>query len=141
MIFPLDLFQIVKMKYFFITICCDPRGRNQLAVKEVWNVLQETLRHRESLSHWRVPLLLAMPDHLHALCAFDGMRPMRRVNTDFKSWIYRETDMRWQRNFFDHRLRSWESAVEKRKYILNNPVCAKCSGEGESLPYVLDRLG
>lgn len=126
---------------FFITICCDPRGRNQLAVKEVWNVLQETLRHRESLGHWRVPLLLAMPDHLLALCAFDGTRPMRRVISDFKSWISRKTDVRWQRNFFDHRLRSWESAAEKRKYILKNPVRAKCIGEGESWPYVVDRIG
>ncbi len=130
-----------EFEVFFITICCSPRCHNQLAVKETWNVLQETLRHRESLGHWRVSLLLAMPDHLHALCAFDGTRPMHRVIADFKSWVSRKAGVRWQRDFFDHRLRSWESAAEKRNYILKNPVRAKCILEGESWPYVVDRFG
>ena len=130
-----------ESEVFFITICCNPRGHNQLAVKETWDVLQETLRHRESLGHWRVSLLLAMPDHLHALCAFDGSRTMRRVVTDFKSWVSRKAGVCWQRDFFDHRLRSWESAAEKRVYIMKNPVRAKYILESESWPYVVDRFG
>jgi putative transposase len=41
----------------------------------------------------------------------------------------------WQRDFFDHRLRSWESAVEKTQYVLMNPVRVGLVNEAEDWPF------
>jgi hypothetical protein len=42
-----------------------------------------------------------------------------------------------QEGFFDHRIRSNESAEEKRQYILMNPVRAGLVARPEDWPYVL----
>ena len=120
---------------FFITICCLPRGTNQLARPEVWSVAHESLMHRERLGDLRVRLVLAMPDHLHGLFSFGGAKPMKRVISDFKSWVAKECGVKWQRDFFDHRVRGWESAVEKGDYIRNNPVRAGLVERSEDWPY------
>ena len=42
----------------------------------------------------------------------------------------------WQKNFFDHRLRSEEEWEEKTHYIRQNPVRAGLVGSAEEWPYV-----
>jgi hypothetical protein len=123
---------------FFITVCCEPRGTNQLATPSAWQALRETAMHRQTSGDWDVSLLLAMPDHWHALCGFHVT--MARVIADLKSWLARFHGIRWQRDFFDHRLRSWESAAQKRQYILANPLRAGLIAEGDDWPYVMDRF-
>ena len=120
---------------YFITICCLPRGINQLAQPVVWQMIDESLRHRESVGDMYVRLVLAMPDHLHGLFSFCGKKPMARVMADFKSWMAKSAGVHWQRDFFDHRLRGWESAAEKAKYIRNNPVRAGLAGQSGDWPY------
>jgi putative transposase len=124
---------------YFITICCVPRYENQLARPEVWDCLTETIDHRESQGDLAVRLLLAMPDHLHGLISFDGAKPMKKVIRDLKSWMAKQQGIQWQRDFFDHRLRSWESAEEKGAYIRANPLRAGLIREGEVWPFCLDR--
>ena len=120
---------------FFVTICCVPRGMNQLAKPAVWALVHDSLIHREILGDLKIRLVLAMPDHLHGLFSFDGTKPMTRVMADFKSWVAKGSGVNWQRDFFDHRLRGWESAVEKAKYIRNNPVRAGLVSRAEDWPY------
>ena len=96
---------------FFITICCLPRGENQLARSDVWSVIDETLKMREASGDCSVLLVLAMPDHLHGLFAFPGGKKMQRVMSSFKEWVAKCSGVKWQRDFFEHRLRGWESAA------------------------------
>ena len=124
---------------YFITICCTPRGENQLALPQAWQAIEETIAYRESAGHLKTRLILAMPDHLHGLFSFDGGKAMAKVVADMKSWLARRHGIRWQRDFFDHRLRSWESAEEKGAYIRKNPVRAGLIAEGEKWPYLVDR--
>ena len=52
--------------------------------------------------------------------------------------------MKWQRDFFDHRLRSFESATQKARYIAENPARAGLAGligEMEDWPYLWKRSG
>ncbi|MCX6874254.1 MAG: hypothetical protein NTW21_10670 [Verrucomicrobia bacterium] len=119
----------------FITICGLPRGINQLACPEVWQTIDETLLHRERLGDMRVRLVLAMPDHLHGLFSFCGKKPMAKVMADFKSWVAKSSGVKWQRDFFEHRLRGVESAAEKANYIRNNPVRAGLVLRSEDWPY------
>ena len=57
---------------------------------------------------------------------------------DFKRITARTAKIEWQRNFFDHRLRSSESKEKKAVYIRNNPVRAGLINAHEDWPYVLD---
>jgi REP element-mobilizing transposase RayT len=129
-----------EFEVYFITICCEPRGLNQLALPEVWQAICETMDARQSVGDIRVSLMLAMPDHLHALIAFPGRKPMEKVIGNVKAWLAKSRGIEWQSGFFDHRLRSWESAEEKRRYILNNPVRAGLVVEGESWPFQMDQF-
>ena len=63
-----------------------------------------------------------MPDRLHLLIGIDGKAPLSDIVCDFKRIIARTTGIKWQRNYFDHRVRKDESLPEKADYILNNPM-------------------
>ncbi|MEO8613494.1 MAG: hypothetical protein ABI600_00010 [Luteolibacter sp.] len=120
---------------FFVTLCCLPRGENQLAKQEVWKVIDETLRVREHSGDLRVQLVLTMPDHLHGLFAFPGGKPMGKVISAFKAWVSNQAGVKWQRDYFDHRLRNWESGVQKAAYIRQNPVRAGLVEKSEDWPF------
>jgi putative transposase len=120
---------------YFITICCVPRVRNQLAHPAVWTTLRSTIEHREQMGDLVCRLVLAMPDHLHALMVFPGKKSMRPVIAALKSWVAAKAKVNWQRDFFDHRLRSWESGAEKADYIRMNPVRAGLVANPEDWPY------
>ena len=113
-----------EYEVYFITICCLPRGENQLAIPEVWQVIDESLTVRELAGDIQVRLVLVMPDHLHGLFAFPNGKPMAKVISSLKQWVAKKSGVQWQRDFFDHRLRTWESGVEKARYIRLNPVRA-----------------
>ena len=123
---------------FFITVCCRKRGRNILAVKEAWEVLKEAVRNRKERGKWCCPLFLAMPDHVHGMFCFEGEERMERVISEWKRWTARQLGIEWQRGFFDHRLRSESSALEKRSYILHNPVRAGLVTRPDDWEYVYD---
>ena len=120
---------------YFITICCVPRGANQLACDDIWHAFVETIVKRESDGDLRCGIALAMPDHFHALLSFSGEQSMRQVVTAMKSWMSKCKGIKWQRDFFDHRLRGWESATEKAHYIRMNPVRAGLCEKPEDWPY------
>lgn len=125
---------------YFITVCCEKRGFNQLACEAIWNAIRETAEFRQAAGDWKVSLLLAMPDHWHGLVSFPGRKPMEKVIGHMKGWLAKSQGIRWQSGFFDHRLRSWESAKEKRRYILMNPVRAGLMEEGGTWLYQMDRF-
>jgi len=77
-----------------------------------------------------------MPDHLHALISFPGNETMETVMRAWKHYLAKEHDLRWQRDFFDHRIRQDESHEEKAAYIRNNPVRAGLVKTPAEWPYV-----
>ena len=64
---------------------------------------------------------------------------MPQVVAGFKRWVARHGGVQWQSDFFEHRIRGWESAQEKRTYILNNPVRAGLVAEAADWPYQVGR--
>ena len=77
-----------------------------------------------------------MPDHLHALISFPHDQPMERVMQAWKHYLAQKHDIRWQRDFFDHRIRQDESHEEKANYIRNNPVRGGLVEAPEAWPYI-----
>ena len=125
---------------FFLTICCQKRGLNQLATPSIWPQLLETITHRNESKTWRCSLFLAMPDHAHGLFRFHGQKPMKELIADWKRWTARQLEIEWEKGFFDHRLRDESNAIAKRTYILNNPVRANLIEKPTDWPYLYDEF-
>ena len=121
---------------WFITICCEPRGHNQLATPNVGPGLLESVGFRSELGHWHPYLFVLMPDHCHGLMAFNLDSSMKQTITDWKRWTARNLGVGWQPDFFDHRLRKEEGFEEKARYIRQNPVRAGLVSEADEWPYV-----
>jgi putative transposase len=121
--------------FFFITICTRPRGENQLARAPAGERVLAAFRHYHEQERWYCDLVLLMPDHLHALLAFPFEAGMMKCVAQFKSFLAKTAEVRWQRDFFDHRLRSEESRHEKANYILRNPERAGLVASDEPWPW------
>jgi putative transposase len=124
---------------YFVTICCATKGQNQLCHITVAEQIFKTAKLYDDHGRWYLELMLLMPDHLHALIAIDGECSLSKVIGDFKHATSRFASVRWQRNYFDHRLRHDESSTEKDSYIRQNPQRAGLVQNEEDWPYVLDR--
>ena len=125
---------------FFLTLCCQKRGTNQLTNDSIWPSLLETVTHRNQSGIWNCTLFLAMPDHVHGIFRFNGPKRMKETIADWKKWTARQLKIKWQAGFFDHRLRDEANAIAKRAYIINNPVRANLVKHPNDWPYLHDAL-
>jgi REP-associated tyrosine transposase len=122
---------------YFVTINCQKRRENQLALPHIAQPLFETVRHRQERFLWWPSVFLLMPDHLHGLLSFPPSgKPVRRVVRNWKEWTAKELGIEWQDDFFEHRLRREESRREKADYILANPVRAGLVKRALDWPFV-----
>jgi len=84
-----------------------------------------------------------MPDHLHAFVALDDerirlsgwMRSLKGV-VSAKLRTDRIVPPYWQKGFFDHVLRSEESAAQKWEYVRENPARAGLVTRWNEWPYL-----
>ena len=123
---------------YFVTICCQRRGVNQLCYEGVADVLFETAHRYHESQRWYLKLLLIMPDHLHLLIGVPGNPKLSSLVRDFKRITTRIANVTWQRNFFDHRLRNDESENEKVAYIRANPVRTGLIGPNDRWPFAIN---
>ena len=107
---------------FFVTVVCATRRTNQLCNDKVAMMIWESVEFRQRRGDWYVHLCLLMPDHLHALVSFPKDKNPAKMIANWKENVAKATEVLWQRDYFDHRLRSNESYDEKARYILQNPV-------------------
>jgi putative transposase len=56
---------------------------------------------------------------------------------DWKHWTAHRYGIRWQRDFFEHRLRNDEYFEEKVDYVLQNPVRAGLATDWRDWPLTL----
>ena len=122
---------------WFITICCDRRELNLLAMEPTASNLLNSALFFHQIGRWFVHLFLLMPDHLHALVGFPPHEQLARVVRAWKKFQATHYGISWQRDFFDHRLRRDESFEEKASYIRMNPVRAGLVRAPEDWPYLL----
>ena len=76
------------------------------------------------MEQWWVLLFLLMPDHVHMLVHFSEYQKMQNVISAWKRYTARHFGVQWQRDYFDHRIRSNESLQAKADYIRHNPIRA-----------------
>jgi len=124
---------------YFVTICCQRRGIDQLTKAEVASALLESIEFRHRNADWYMHLALLMPDHAHFIASFPGReRSMQIVVSKWKEWTAKSLGVKWQRDFFEHRLRHDESFDEKSDYIRANPVRAGFITRAEDWPYIFE---
>ena len=106
-----------------VTVC----SRNRAQVLANDNVHQILHSLWSDGRHWRVGAYVIMPDHVHliVMASSSNSVPLER----WISWWKRESTLlakqysvRWQKNFWDRRIRNEENYGEKIAYIRNNPV-------------------
>jgi REP element-mobilizing transposase RayT len=123
---------------YFITVNCQQRGTNPLATPAVAEPLLESVRFRNDRCLWFAHLFLVMPDHVHGLFSFPpSAHTVQETVSLWKRWTARQLGIVWQRDFFEHRLRSDESRREKADYILANPVRKGLVKEPREWPWVM----
>jgi putative transposase len=122
---------------YFITINCQERGTNQLAKSKIAGPLLDSVRFRNEKFIWFAHVFLVMPDHIHALLSFPpSENTIQEIVSKWKRWTARQLKIEWQRDFFEHRLRSDESWRDKADYILANPVRKDLTKDLKDWPYV-----
>jgi REP element-mobilizing transposase RayT len=123
---------------YFITICAADRGRHVFTDTPA-SVLIDAAKHYHGLGRWFVHLFLVMPDHVHGLFSFSAHEEMRKVLSSWKSFTAKKTGVHWQRDFFEHRLRTGESSDVKADYIRSNPVRANLCEDPHDWPHIWPR--
>ena len=116
---------------YFLTLCCDRRGQNVLCRSDIAASLLEAARFYHEQTRWWCTVFLLMPDHCHTLVSLAAEVSLSETVRSFKRVTAKTAGIKWQRGFFDHRLRSDESSSEKYEYILANPVRAGLVREGK----------
>ena len=145
----------VSCSWYFITICAEDHmpwsvvdgkcGRAARPLAAVAEDLFSTVRHYVKIGKWHVALFLIMPDHLHLIvrvsvdCGGAPRRPnvLESVLADFKHVVARRFGLKFQRDFWDMRLRNETQFAEKFSYICNNPVRKGLCGLARDWPYVI----
>jgi REP element-mobilizing transposase RayT len=119
----------------FITLCHKRRGVTHFIRDPAWRALLHAAEHLRRKGRWTPLLMLAMPDHVHALVRIPMANQISKVLGSFKRAVSYECKTDWQADGFDHRLRGQSQYLEKRAYILQNPVRAGLVSSSEDWPY------
>ena len=130
----------VREPIYFVTACTIQR-RHLLADPAIHATFRK-FAERGSTAGARIGAYVLMPDHLHVFVALDGehiklsdwMRSLKGV----LSATLREEKIAapyWQKSFFDHVLRSQESAAQKWQYVRENPTRAGLVTGWSEWPY------
>jgi putative transposase len=128
---------------YFITICVSQR-RQLLANPAACSILREEWADMKTRHGWMVGRYVVMPDHVHYfVAAIQGTAsPLHTAIGKWKEWTSKRllrtcggVAPLWQREFFDHVLRTTESRSEKWRYVRENPVRAGLVACAEDWPY------
>ena len=126
----------IEPPVYFITVCTKNR-RKALTSEFAARVLIDEWERAREHHLWVIGRYVIMPDHVHFFCRPEHeAKTLSRFVGASKTWTSRRiqnlrpqpaaaatTDRSvWQREFFDHLLRSTESYSEKWNYVRDNPV-------------------
>ncbi len=139
----------IKHPVYFLTVCTCAR-RPLLIQPGMPALLIDSWRNSARINGWAVGRYVVMPDHVHFFA-----KPIREAKSlsvfmrDWKRWTGGQIAQAqtleppiWQREFFDHVLRSVGSYDQKWAYVRENPVRAGLVAKADDWPHAgeCDRL-
>ncbi len=98
----------------------------------------------ERFSGLRIDWYVLMSTHLHVIFLFDGMKNgLPELVRTFKALVTRNTGVKfWQRNYYEHVIKTEAALFKIREYTENNPLAETIrfeefykSGSDKSDPY------
>lgn len=122
----------------FLTLCTKHR-KPILASPEAFHFVVSAWQEAK---FWRVGRFVIMPDHVHLFCApgvwpphplGDWIHFWRRAVA--RSWTRPAEKPIWQKDYWDHQLRSGDSYSEKWEYVRHNPVRHELVASADQWPY------
>ena len=129
---------------YFVTTCTQDR-RPILADGQAAGILRQEWASAATRHGWLIGRYAIMPDHVHFFCAEQAGGATRHFSAFmslWKEWTAKGLARAgvaeppvWQKQFFDHVLRSDESYAEKWAYVRENPVRAKLVARWEDWPW------
>ena len=128
---------------YFVTTCTSQRLKF-LARPEIFDIIRDEFISAPKRHGWRVGRFVIMPDHLHFFCTEGSSEAasLSRFVGSFKEWTAKRITKQlglpppvWQKQFFDHVLRSDESYDAKWSYARENPVRAGLVAKPEDWPW------
>ena len=143
---PVAVSQYATDAAFFISFCVNRRKyeirgsdigrRGPLVGNQAVQVLC-TIQHYASIGQLRPLAAIVMPDHVHLIVMESSSASFAKTIPRIKAWVAKEQGVLWQRDFFDHRIRSEESLVEKMEYLAANPVRKQLCATPTDWPYYM----
>ena len=127
-------------KWYFITMCSEKRAPI-FTGRVLSNWLIDALRKESQIHGFLIDAYCLMPDHLHFLAlgiapASDLLRFAKMFKQKTAHAYLRKTSQRlWQKNYYDHILRSIEEPSHVAAYIWLNPVRKRLCKDFETYPY------
>ena len=109
---------------YFLTVVT---GLRKSGLVPVGAELTNLARAMESEGVWSVRTLTIMPDHVHLLVTLGTGSTLSSALRTFKGRtanVLRRAGLKWQKGFFDHRLRDGEDRLPVFLYIFLNPYRA-----------------
>jgi putative transposase len=108
--------------HFYVTQCIQERGSKILL--DYAPDLVKSIERYHTNQKWFCRAYIIMPDHLHLLISPFPNHALTQLMQDWKRYTAKNFEIKWQKNFFEHRLRSDESANDKAYYMELNPIRA-----------------
>ncbi len=122
---------------YFVT-CCTEGRRAGLVEPRVARTLTELVGAADACGDATTLGFTVMPDHIHWLFVLGPRLALGRLVARFKAQsreALAEAGLRWQRDFFEHRLRSEERVEAYGRYIFLNPYRAGLAAAGRCWPH------
>ena len=126
---------VPELSIFHVRISQAEDSTGTLTDDDVAKALLNSFHVYNRLQRWSCMLAVLMPDHLHALLSFGRNQSMSVVVKDWKSYHKRTNGIKWQDNYFDHRIRTSAEYTEKYHYMLRNPVALGLCSTPEEWPW------
>jgi len=116
----------VGQKAVVFTVCTDGR-RNGLHRPDIAEPLIELFEKSLTDHNCRCAIYCIMPDHVHVMIignADDSDTKKAFVSFKIRSgrWLTLNSTLRWQKNYWDHIVRYFETWESQARYIALNPV-------------------
>ncbi|HVU25320.1 MAG TPA: transposase [Opitutus sp.] len=121
---------------YFVTGCLQ-RPSTGLTSVAIAGALQAKPHALDLSGHWRLRTFVIMPDHFHLLFILGEAASLSTVLRRFKgplTPVLRAHRLRWQENFYDHRLHAGEELLPVFLYIFLNPYRAGLAPADQKWP-------
>lgn len=117
------------------------RGIGVLNTMAGFKIARQSLEQAFNESHGNAAVFVFMPDHLHLIVSGGNeSTDLWAMVSQFKGRAAREigksqNGFQWQKDFFDHIMRSTEDYGAQVRYLLRNPVRQGLCAHWEEWPY------